>query len=104
MSKYYCDECEMIFDESEAGSRRAEEGDGLPPWESLMTCPNCGSDFIEEAWECERCGDAIPPGHYYCAACSDDMHFIVDRAIKEVGGDYSKAKDVLFDYMEREWL
>lgn len=101
---FYCNNCNEIFAESEARGRKPRLEDSMSPWEWIAICPYCGSEELEEAGTCERCGEPIPPGHYYCEACNDDLHFIVDHAIGEVGGDYDKAKYVLFDYLEREWL
>lgn len=53
MSKFKCCECDAIFEEDEADSRREYVGEfwGVPAYEDLMACPNCGSTDMEEYYE-----------------------------------------------------
>ena len=54
--RYKCYDCDEVFDEDDAGSRSECVGEfwGAPAYESYMTCPNCGSDDIEEYEETEE--------------------------------------------------
>ena len=56
MSKFKCTECDEIFDEDDSDSRREFVGEfwGVPAYEDLMACPNCGSTEIEEYIEEEE--------------------------------------------------
>ena len=97
---FYCNNCNEIFEESAAHSRPAVEEDSLPPWEWVAVCPYCGSEDLDEASFCERCGEPIPPGESLCDCCRDDLYGIWDRAVCEVGGEYTKAKEILLNYIE----
>ena len=100
----YCNDCGEIFDERDASYRKAELEDSVEAWQSIMICPCCGSEELEEAGTCERCGEPIPPEDRYCECCEGDLYGIVDKAVCEVGGEYIKAKDILMDYIERRWF
>ena len=96
---FYCNNCNEIFAESEARGRKPRLEDSMSPWEWIAICPYCGSEELGEAGTCERCGEPIPPDEHLCECCHDDLYGIVDTAIKEARG-----REVLFDYMEREWF
>lgn len=101
---YYCNDCNEIMSDSELDSRPCELGDSLPPGSRVGICPYCGSEDLVEASTCDRCGTPIPPDEHLCDNCEGDLYGIVDRAVCEVGGEYMKAKETLFDYMERRWF
>ena len=48
--KYCCSECGEVFDEEEAKVVHDHVGDfwGVPAYEDLIECPNCGSDYVDE--------------------------------------------------------
>ena len=96
---FYCNNCNEIFNESEAASRKPRLEDSVSPWERIAVCPYCGSEELEEAGVCERCGEPIPPDEHLCECCHDDLYGIVETAVREARG-----REVLFDYMEREWF
>lgn len=100
---YYCNDCNEIFSEDEAASRRAVEEDCVSPWEQIMVCPGCLGEDFEEADYCERCGAPIPPGDTYCDCCEDDLYGVFDRAVCELGGEYTKAKEDLLEYIARRF-
>lgn len=100
----YCNDCCEFFREEEADTRDARLEDSLRPWEKVMMCPYCGSEDLEEAGTCRRCGGPCLPGEDLCDVCEGDLYGIVNSAVENVGGEYLKAKDILFDYLEREWL
>lgn len=54
--RYKCCECEAIFDEEDAGTIRESRGEfwGSPCYETLLVCPECRSDLIEEYEEEEE--------------------------------------------------
>lgn len=100
---WYCNECGELFRETDAGTRRAVEEDDTYPWVQIMTCPCCGSDELEEAEECERCGEPIAPGQTFCEACESDLKGAFEEAVKGLGGDYVKAKDCLLDFIAERY-
>lgn len=101
--KYYCNNCCEILDESELEWRNTELEDSRSPWDKVAICPCCGSEELEEAAFCERCGEPIPPGEHLCDVCEGDLYGIVQGAIESFQGDVLDAKDKFFDYLEREW-
>ena len=56
MRKYKCQDCDAVFTEDEAGSERDFVGyyGEQSAYQYYMTCPECGSDFIEEYIEEEE--------------------------------------------------
>lgn len=69
-----CLNCSHVFDESEAATEQEPhyELDGAP-CEYFSVCPNCHSEDISDAYQCEVCGewffgDEIIDGHY-CESC-----------------------------------
>ena len=101
---YYCNDCCEIFDESEADSRETVLGDSMPPGTRVALCPYCGSDDLEEADTCERCGTPIPPDEHLCDDCRDDLGYGVRSLIESFRGDVLDGERHFFDYLEREWL
>ena len=54
--RYKCYDCGEVFDEEDAGTIRESRGKfwGSPCYETLMVCPKCKSDCIEEYEEEEE--------------------------------------------------
>lgn len=52
---YKCVACDSCFE----APRKTYETHGLdtPPYEEFFTCPHCRSDFVEEAFLCDICGE-----------------------------------------------
>ena len=104
MKYYYCENCEAFFSEDELDSRASVLEDGVSPWEHIAICPSCKeADQLFEASVCERCGEPVRDGEHLCVGCSDDLYAILDRSVLEVGGEYTRAKDILLDFIERTW-
>ena len=101
---YYCNDCNNMFEESEADSRPTRLEDSRPKGGFVMLCPYCGSDDLEEASYCERCGEPIPPDEHLCDVCEGDLYGIVQGAIESYKGDVFDAKSKFFDYLERKWF
>lgn len=55
-NKYACQECGAVFSEDEAGSERDFVGyyGEQAAYQYYMTCPECGSDCIEDYEELEE--------------------------------------------------
>ena len=104
MSYYYCCDCDEIFNEAEADSRPAELEDGRPQGTRIMLCPYCGSEELEEAGTCERCGAPILPDEHLCQDCEDDLGYGVRSLIESFKGDVLDGERHFFDYLERVWL
>ena len=57
--KYFCADCEHVFDEDDAECHVCREYDdrGCVDVVEYYACPNCGSEDICEAAECAICGE-----------------------------------------------
>ena len=56
MRKYKCQDCDAVFTEDEAGSERDFVGyyGEQSAYQYYMTCPECGSDCIDDYYEEEE--------------------------------------------------
>jgi len=61
---YYCFGCER---EIEADEVKTYEEPGY----RAIYCPYCGRDDIEDAYECEECGEVKPDCMMYAGICTD---------------------------------
>ena len=104
MSYYYCHDCDEIFNEAEADSRLAELEDSRPKGTRILLCPYCGSEELEEAGACERCGAPILPDEHLCDCCEDELGYGVRSLIESFKGDVLDGERHFFDYLEREWF
>lgn len=103
--KYYCNYCDAILDEEDLHHRFAEEEDCVPRGTKVATCPYCNeADGLEEADECEICGEAIKPDDHLCNECKHTLHDDVENLVLRFRGDYFEAKDKFLDYIERSWF
>ena len=101
---YYCNDCCEFIEEQDLDSRPCELEDGLPRGTKISLCPYCGSEDLEEADFCERCGTPIPPDEHLCQDCEDDLGYGVRSLIESFQGDVLDAREKFFDYLEREWF
>lgn len=111
--KLFCKDCGEIFDESEVvvvHDDPSPEGVSLAPGHyDIDTCPWCGSDWLEEAYQCECCGK----WHYgenerFCFDCLPELDSAVNELIKRIQIRWKKehfgqAKEILFDRIEQRW-
>jgi len=66
MSRLICTGCDAVFSDLEVVGVREPHG------EVLGTCPYCGSYDIDNALECDECGetfDELVDGTDYCEQC-----------------------------------
>lgn len=77
-----CTDCGHAFSDDEMETGKAFVGymGSAPAYESYGKCPFCGSDDIEEAYECESCGEYFADGEigrysgvYICAECKKEL-------------------------------
>lgn len=82
---YYCPECGGIMDSIEALVSVPEvhyELDGKPTeWLTELRCIYCGNDDLEEAVECDQCGEVFPESQISDGLCDNC------RAESEVNGN-----------------
>lgn len=57
-----CNECNRVFDESEADNYDDDygwnvENGHIAAYQSVMCCPHCGSEDFEDATECNICSE-----------------------------------------------
>ena len=101
MPDLICLHCGHIFDEGEAFVER-EYHDEIPGgfYEDFISCPLCGSDQLEKASHCQKCGGSFLYGKlhagYYCGECLEEA-MTVDN-MKE----FLKDPDMLDAFAE--WL
>lgn len=75
---YKCRNCENSFRKEDAGSYFDRVGERSTDGYWCMCCPECRSDDIEEAKECDTCGEVFflddlieADGFMYCKECAD---------------------------------
>ena len=71
---YICNDCERTF--SECGTYEEHHPYGMgSAYETWYLCPRCDSAGVEEAKECERCGEyfvSLTDG--LCDLCYEEMY------------------------------
>ena len=69
-----CDNCGLIFTESEADSRWSQLGDSLPPGIKIVVCPDCGGErTITRRTKMSWYSDGEPFDEYdppFCEGCT----------------------------------
>lgn len=100
MSKWYCECCGEIFDEDEIVTETTHyqsnyigHGGGYSETESF--CPNCHSDAIAEAEECECCGEAVKRTRCVgdveiCDDCYETLRGHMKAVVEDLCGEFEK--------------
>ena len=106
---YVCDNCGSEFESPKLSWESMGEYWGAPAWEPWGTCPNCGSDEIEEENHCPMCGEYYPSnGRDYCETCFTVVSEAFQRAINELAEDWKfkkeDIKEVLYDLVDDDVL
>lgn len=79
---YACNNCRKVFDVEESSTIHECVGEymGQPAYLDYAACPYCGCDDLEEAEECECCGEYHHPEAIYhtsvgnyCEECTMDI-------------------------------
>ena len=94
MKYFYCEDCEEIFPEEQAGEKVREWGYGD---KKFASCPNCKSIELREAETCLICGEAIVPDSVpqICTECAEALHRKWVALVEEVGAIRHKASNGL---------
>ena len=74
MPEYICPDCGHIFWDCEATVTKVPNFTGVgTEWIATFSCPCCGSEELEEASHCRKCGGAFRESdliaQYYCKEC-----------------------------------
>ena len=98
--KYYCNNCEKIFEETELDA--GENYFRMP----IYICPNCRSEDLEECDTCELCGEYIEPDTMFCRDCREEIKTTWENMIhglsKERRVNYKDMEEMVCDWIERE--
>ncbi len=76
MSKLICKNCGAVIDENELKSVSEEVGEywGSPAYATYSVCPCCDCEDLEEATECECCGEYFGEEEIYNGVCYECLH------------------------------
>lgn len=77
----YCKQCKAVFDEED--TKIEDDSFSTEVWGHQQTiplkfyrCPDCGSEDIDNAQQCERCHDYFPPDELddsLCECCKEEV-------------------------------
>lgn len=77
IDKYWCNDCKQAFDADKAVKKGEHVGDEIRGgWVDWDTCPNCGSEYLDEALKCYACDNWVNEtygwgGKNLCQDCID---------------------------------
>lgn len=101
MKYFYCEDCDEIFSEDNAGTKRTEWGYGD---KEFYSCPTCGSIELRDAEYCVICGEPIVPDSVsVCTECVEALHKKWVAFVEEVMSIRYKADNGLSeDFLDCE--
>ena len=81
MNYFYCSDCQSFMDENEAlcwtPEVHTELDDKPTEWVSHLRCIYCGSDNLEDACECDHCGElfirTMLDDNWLCEDCRKEI-------------------------------
>lgn len=80
---YKCEDCGCIFDKEDAGTHSEWIGEGgiMSGYIHYLGCPECNSENLSDAKECDCCGEAFGiddlvevDDAMYCKECAGRIH------------------------------
>lgn len=73
-----CINCKSVFDEDNVHFAKELLGEcfGFPVYDTYSVCPDCGSDLVDTAIQCEFCGEYILECN---AVLSYDNEYLCDK-------------------------
>lgn len=103
MKYWHCESCGTFSREDALNYRRTVLEDSRRPWETVGMCPVCGSEDLEEADRCERCGEPIDKGKHLCPTCEQMLTAEVEEILSEFYQERSEAIQSFADFLERRY-
>lgn len=95
MTKYYCPECESIFDEPVYLKDFGSEDVGTT---YTSYCPICSYDgYFEETSDCPKCGDPMKPHEILCANCATTLRWKFRHFVEFLTADEEELLDDMLD-------
>lgn len=103
MSWVYCENCGQFVlegDLEKSYEHHSElNGMGGITYETFYVCPHCGSDEIEDAYECEMCGEPTLSLDY-CEECTTEViksfNEWLEKTAKDMHTSTEKVLDLLY--------
>lgn len=98
--KYYCNDCEGIFDEEQLDTEVNIFGI------TGYICPVCKSGDVSECDRCEICGEYVPPEIVFCEDCAEKIRITWDNMVfgfaKENKIKFESAEEFITEWIARE--
>ena len=99
---FYCLRCKSFFEEPATKyDLHGEIDDFGPSYEAFGACPECGSEYYDEAGRCDICG-GYTEGEEICDNCGELVSGIVcemSARISDTAGKYHLNKSELLGYV-----
>ena len=108
MGLLYCCDCGKYFEEEELVSETVWSHSnyiGFGGWypETTDRCPYCGGEDIEDAYECEICGE--PTLIEVCDKCKNEVYTALEKFFDDFAKkhrcDAEKVEEVAVRYLEQ---
>lgn len=94
MTKYYCENCDNIFDEPFVVPNKDQFEVG---WSPIAYCPICSYEgHFEETSDCPKCGDPMKPHEILCTNCQTALRWKFRHFVDFLTADEEEQLD--------EWL
>lgn len=106
---YYCHDCGEFFDKEDIRIKCISQGDYSEPSEYEWYCPHCGSEDIEEAEECEFCGEPVKPDSriHFCEDCIEYFDYMIEQMVEVIANEWgcppAKAKEALLEFIAEKY-
>lgn len=87
---FKCNDCNTFFNEPCVSEMEKDTG------YIEQTCPNCGSDYFEEAHECPICGN--PTTQNFCQDCYDTVSTGLNELKSKLNADQGDFEDIIANH------